>query len=284
MKYIAVPQPKGDSLAAQLLALYGTLKNLSLNEQVEFDLNQASWMVPLLVLPISIYINNSNSIFNIENNHAVKKYFDAIRFPNGVDSVTSFEQQIQANKSFIPISVLRKEHGTERERLETQFEIMISGKLTQYPGIKDAIYYPISELVTNIFEHSQEQTGYIFGQWYPTKKYLDICIVDTGRGLAGSYMESKDMDFTDMEAIKEVMRGHSTKAETERGYGVRTSKRVVCEGLGGGFVLISGKSALISESNQDRLLTLPEFSWKGVIIAYRIPEPKGMLKISDFLE
>jgi len=284
MKTILIPKTQGDTLAAQLISLYGSLKGLNQDEQVEFNLVQISWTCPLLILPISAYINDTDSTFNIDGSHSVKPYLDVIKFPGGVDSVSSFEQQIQAHKTYIPISVLRKQPGPERERLETQFAVLISSKLVQYPGIKDAVYYPISELVTNIFEHSKEQTGYLFGQWYPKKKYLDICIVDTGRGLAASYKEAKGMEFSDAEAIKEVMRGHSTKSDTERGFGVRTSKKVVCEGLGGGFVLLSGGSALISENKQEKLINLPDFSWKGVIIAYRIPEPKGPLKISDYLE
>jgi hypothetical protein len=90
--------------------------------------------------------------------------------------------------------------------------------------------------------------------------------------------------LTDVEAIRQVMLGHSTKADKERGFGVRTSKNIVCDGLGGGFVLISGDAVLISEKRQDKLVRLPEFSWKGVIIAYRIPEPKGPLTISDYVE
>src|SRR3989344_2797846 len=284
MKSISVPATKGDSLTDQLVALYGSLKGLDAGEQVSFSFENISWTCPLLVLPISAYINATESTFDSDNSHTIKSYLDAVRFPKGVDSVSSFEQQVQEHKTYIPISVLEKQPGPERERLETQFAMLISSMLAQFPGVKDAVYYPISELVTNIFEHSKVQTGYLFGQWYPKKKYLDICIVDAGRGLAASYKEAKGTELSDADSIGEVMRGHSTKADKERGDGVRTSKRVAHDGLGGGFVLVSGGAALISENGQEKLVTLPNFSWKGVIIAYRIPEPKGPLRISDYLE
>lgn len=284
MREVIIPKIQGDSLTAQLLSLYGAFKNSIASESLTFNFRDISWTCPLLLLPLSAYINTTNSGFIIEDGHKNKSYLEAINFPQGVNSVSQFEQQIHKHKTYIPISMLKKQAGAERERLESQFASMISRSLREYPGVKDAIYYPISELVANIFDHSKEQVGYLFGQQYPTKQYLDVCIVDTGRGLTAGYKEEKGLDLSDAEAIKATMRGNSTKPDQERGYGVRTSKRVVCEGLGGGFILISGSVALIAESNAEKLVKLPNFYWKGVVIAYRIPEPTRPLVISDYLE
>ena len=155
---------------------------------------------------------------------------------------------------------------------------------TFYDGAINAIYYPIEELVGNIFEHSKSDEGFIFGQYYPNKEYLDICIVDNGRGLKGSYEEEKSLNLTDEEAIRKVMSGYSVKSNVERGYGVWTSKKVVCEGLGGSFILLSGSAALISHQAKDRVVELPDFYWQGVIIAYRIPKPKEPFNISKYVE
>lgn len=116
------------------------------------------------------------------------------------------------------------------------------------------------------------------------KNFLDLCIADCGRGLARAYKEENGLDFTDQEAIKQVLMGHSTKSDVERGYGVRTSKRVVCEGLGGGFILLSGDSALFSSKNKEKIISLPNFFWQGVIISYRIPQPTKPVDIAPYLE
>lgn len=84
----------------------------------------------------------------------------------------------------------------------------------------------LAELVTNIFEHSKKDTGFIFGQFYPNKNYLDICIVDFGRGFATAYKEEKGLNLSDSDAISEAMRGNSVKPEKERGYGIWTSKKL----------------------------------------------------------
>ncbi len=125
MKTISIPTTKRDTLAAQLVSLYGSLKGLAAAEPAIFNFKHISWTCPLLVLPISAYINATESTYNIDDNHTIKSYLDAVRFPKGVDSVSSFEQQVQAHKTYIPISVLRKQSGSERERLETQFTLLI---------------------------------------------------------------------------------------------------------------------------------------------------------------
>ena len=50
MKNIIILKPKNDSLVAQLVSFYETLKNAEPNEQLSFDLSNLTWACPLLVL------------------------------------------------------------------------------------------------------------------------------------------------------------------------------------------------------------------------------------------
>ena len=100
-------------------------------------------------------------------------------------------------------------------------------------GTENAIYYPVAEFVSNIFDHSKKDEGFVFGQLYQNKNFLDMCIVDNGRGLANAYKEENKVELSDVDAIKQALEGYSTKRDKERGYGIRTSIRVVCEALGG---------------------------------------------------
>lgn len=283
MKIIKVPNPKRDNLVSQLVILYTAFKGVEKNEALNFDFLQIKWFYPLLVLPIAAYINDSHSEYQGTGDD-LKSYLNTIYFPQGVDSVSVFEKEVQVAKSYVPISVLKREKGVDRERLESMFSSMIYKIMGSISGVQNALYYPITELAANIFEHSKRDIGFLFGQFYQNKNYLDICIVDRGRGLARAYRDEKNLEVSDAEAIIEVMKGYSTKPDKERGYGVRTSKRVVCEGLGGEFVLISGNSALICAKNKEKLAVLPEFYWQGVIIGYRIPKPQGHIDISPYLE
>ncbi len=254
-------------------------------EDLEFDLSLLDWIYPLLILPLSAYINNTHSTYKINSSNRIKTYLETINFPNGIDSISSFQRKIQKHKSYIPISVLRREEGAKRERLEALFSEKVYEILGNISGAQNAVCYPIAELVTNIFEHSKKDVGFIFGQFYPTKNYLDICIVDCGRGFAGAYKEEKNLKLSDIEAISEVMKGNSVKPEKERGYGIWTSKKIICDVLNGGeFIMISGSAGLVSGNKKERLVSFPNFYWQGVIIAYRIPRPTGVLDIAPFLE
>lgn len=284
MKEVTVPKTQSSALVHQLSSLYETFKDVSNGEKVNFNLSKLDWTCPLLILPISAYIKKTGSKFTIEDRHKIKTYLDTVNFPKGISSVSSFQKQTQLSKSYIPISELKKEKEIERERLEALFSQMVFKTLKAAEGTMSVIYYPITELTGNIFEHSKESEGYIFGQFYPKKDYLDICIVDNGRGLSKTYEQEKGLKLSDEASIMEAMSGNSTKSNRERGFGLRTSKRVVCEGLGGGFILISGDTALVSIKNKENIIPLPDFNWQGVIVAYRIPRPDKPIAITPYLE
>jgi len=285
MKEIVISDYKSDALREHLLALYNCFKGTRANEKVKFNLNGLTWASPLVILPICAYANNTGSIVECGGTSAaVKDYLQWVSFPNGVNTISAFEQQIQKFKSYVPISILRKQDREQRERLETIFLEMICKTLGNIQGAETSIYYPVSELVTNIFDHSRKDEGYAFGQYYSSKNFLDMCIVDCGRGLRSAYQEELGLSLSDEESIGKALEGFSTKKDKERGYGIRSSIKVVCEGLGGGFILISGSAAFISVGDKKAMVALPNFHWQGVIIAYRMPRPTHPIDIMPFVE
>ncbi len=282
MKTVKVTRFDTASLVGILRPLYLAFKEIEDGERTCFDLSSVSFAPPLFILPLVAYLKSTGGSVS-GSSPVLQSYLDCIHFPDGIDSVSGFEALAQSSKTYVPISVLKKRSGAERERLETMFSSMVL-KVLGASQASSAIHYPISELVTNIIEHSKVEEGYVFGQYYPRKSYLDICIADCGKGLAGSYFDELGLKFSDTEAIEEVLKGHSTKMNTERGFGVRTSKRVVCEAMGGEFMLLSGSAVLVANKKKQQLVTLPDFHWQGVIIAYRIPKPRGPIDITPYLE
>lgn len=281
MKIIQVKNPKNNSLIQQLAVFYSIFKNISPNERVNFNLSQLNWLFPLVILPISAYIKETKSQFILPQNPQVASYLKTVRFPEGVCSVSELQKLL----NYTPIGILKKrEDFKEQEKLGSCFAEMIYKILKPTVAAQNAVYYPLTELMTNIFEHSKKDIGYIFGQYYPKKEFLDLCIIDRGRGLARSYKEENNLDFTEKQAIERALKGYSTKPDQERGYGIRTSKRVICEGLGGSFILLSGEYTLFSYKNQEKMVFLPKFYWQGVVIAYRIPRPKRPINITPYLE
>lgn len=276
---ITVQRPSGDDLSHQLIALYRTLKGVRSGEAVEFGFSQLTWLYPMLILPIATYESATGGTHK-DFPDAVRNYAEAIQYPHGVDSI----EELQRNRSYIPIGVLKRSGGVGREKLESAFSQRVLDTIQAVPESLPAIHYPISELVTNIFDHSQSEQGWIFAQWYPAKGFLDVCIVDRGRGLATTYKEEMGVSLRDEDALRRALRGVSTKETRGRGFGLRTSKDVVCKAFGGSFVFLSGGAAIISERQTDRIARLPGFSWQGVIVAYRVPKPAGLVDIYRYLE
>jgi len=285
MKQVIIAKIRNESLEAQLGLLYEIFKDKSPGEDLEFNLYQVEWICPLVILPISAYINNTHSSYKLED-CKIKSYLQTMKFPVGVDSVDLFEQAISNGKSYIPITVLKQEAGATRDKLETLFQEKISEILGNIKGAESAISYPITELVTNIFEHSKKDVGFICAQIYPSKQYLDICIVDCGRGFAKTYKEERGIQLSDGEALIAAMEGKSTKPDPEnkRGTGIRTSKDIICKGLKTGkFILISGSMGLVIDSNTENLVSFPQFYWQGTIVAFRIPKPSNPIDIYKFI-
>ncbi len=197
----------------------------------------------------------------------------------------------------LPMAILRKaknfpkntvifdgQNSIKQEQLETQFVLDILNRIGNIAGIKDLIFYPVGEFVANIVEHSKSKAGYLLADISSDHAYLNICITDTGRGFSATYRDEQSMNFSDADALKEVLRGHSTKSSIERGYGIRTSKKLIVEGLTGEFVIISGRDALVSSQKEEALLSLDGFYWQGVIVAYRLPLPIKQIHITEYLE
>ncbi|MBU1019148.1 MAG: hypothetical protein ABII07_01450 [Patescibacteria group bacterium] len=282
MKNILIPTTSNNSLTEELKVFYNTFKGLEFNTKVNFNLSALKWATPLVMLPIVAYIHSTGSSFTLsEDNDDVNSYLKTVYFPKGADST-----DILKAKNYIPISFLENTSDPlSRELVIDLFSELIYKSVGGVKGTKTALFYPISELATNIFEHSKRKYGFAFGQIFPKKQYLEVCIADCGRGLAGSYNQESGLDLTDAKAIKEVMEGHSTKNDKERGFGIRTSKKAICEKLKGEFMLLSGNSVLISGYNtEDKIVTLPKFHWQGVVIVYRIPSPKHPIDITDYYE
>lgn len=278
MRSVKVVNPRGESLLDQLASLYLTFKNVC--GDVSFDLSRVNWVFPSLILPIASYIHDTNSDFYPPSKPEVRSYLRFVEFPEGVSSPSGMKR----GENYIPITLLKNRNPKEREMMQSKFLEMIYKVLNPSVEVKNAIYYPVEELVENIFQHSQENEGHVFAQYYPKKEFLDLCIVDRGIGLAASYKKGKGLDISDEEAIEMALEGYSVKPQESRGYGIRTSRRVVCEGLNGEFVLISGGAAFYSSKHENVIYTLPDFYWKGVIVAYRIPKPKGPVDIYPLLE
>ena len=266
----------------QLKSLIRILQNFQKENFIDFS--KIDWIQPILLLPLSAFIDKNN--FKYKNiSSIISDYLNIIKFPEGVDNKNTFQRILQSSsKTYTPIIKLKNNNTKDRE----DFKNLFFEKLFQFlpknqeKDNKNSYWLPLSELITNIFEHSGENFGYTLLQYYPNKKVLEVCIVDTGKGFSENYKQHQNINLSDIEAIREALKGNSTKGE-ERGYGLRTSKDLITKGMQGEFILISGEALYFADSKKEQIFPFP-INWQGVIVSYRVPLPESKVDIYNFVE
>lgn len=253
------------------------------------------FVTPLFILPLLVYVNSCKKriIYRYAN-----KYLDTIRFGSGGLKPEELGLKVfhdlmedYSFKTYIPIINFPTEFKftSERNEILSAIEGLISRQVQAQTNIIAGLKYLIEESVDNIIEHSDSKRGFIFSQSYPTKKYLDICIADNGISLLGSYCKMKENVFTDhLSAMKAANSGISTKnlpAAENRGYGIKTSKKMLIDGLSGNFVMLSGNALFLKSKLVDQFLALPDIAtWQGTIVAMRIPYVNENFNYINFVE
>jgi anti-sigma regulatory factor (Ser/Thr protein kinase) len=256
---------------------------------------QKTFVTPLFILPLLVYVNGCSKHIVFVNRSS---YMDTIHFNQGglkPDTIEPSDFITVLNnftyKTFLPIINFPAgiQKNNERNVILTAVENILIKQLGLKSNITAGIKYIIEESVDNIIEHSESERGYIFCQSYPTKKYLDICIADNGITLLGSYQKAANNDIVDhLLAIEAANSGISTKnlpdAEN-RGYGIATSKKMLVNGLSGNYVMLSGNALYLKTQTIDKFLSLPgSASWKGTIIAIRIPYINESFNYIQYIE
>lgn len=266
----------------------------SRDKDIIIDFSRTKFISPLFALSLLIYISKSNRQISLKN---VKGYFELIDFHQGgikSDKIrqTEFLAMLEsyAFKTYIPIIDFPANQNTDaKEAVSTIVENIIIRQLNIQHNVANGLKYIVEETLDNISEHSDSERGYIFAQAYPQKGYLDICIADCGITLLGSYKKRPLNEInSDMEAIKAANRGISSKNLPEaenRGFGIKTSKQMLINGLGGQYLIISGSCMYIKTKNLDSFYMMPgNLYWNGTIVALRIPYNSPTFNYINYIE
>lgn len=279
MAVFKIHKPNGPELHNQFSPVYQTLKAGWASTNDLLDFSGVSFLSPLMLLPLVAMVHDSKCQIILPTDVSVKSYLYTVSFPAGISNVAPL-----LGRSYIPIGKLDINDPEGAQKLLDRFEELVLGQLGQLPqGGSSAIRYPIAEISTNIFDHSKREVGWIFGQYYSSKRYLDICILDRGRGFARCYAEELGIEVDDGTAIRMALEGKSSKKSDERGFGLWTTKRVVVEGMGGQCFILSGSSGYIASPNLETSFGLDGVDWPGVIVAFRIPNISEPIDIYPYV-
>lgn len=259
-------------------------------EEIIWDFSKTQILNPFFILPLLLYKNRCGCNVQIENMpERTKLYFKAIHFFDICDADSMGEDGFKVfidgykEKRYIPIT--RFPACSKKDRVRDNIVSAIGNILKEQLSIKGNLYtglsYLLSEIIDNITEHSCSDYGYIFAQYYKKSQYIDICIVDEGITLLGSYLNNANIKGieTDLDAIKNASIGVSTKNRPDaenRGYGIVTSRKMLVDGLKGQFFLFSGGAFYRYHhdgvNSHENYIGLPsKIKWDGTIVLLRVP-------------
>lgn len=266
----------------------------SAENDVTIDFSNTRFVSPVFVLSLIVYFSKCGKRVTLQN---ITKYLELIEInSDGIkpDTMRQIEflalLERYASRTYIPIINFSTEQSNDtKEAISSIVENLIIRQLNIQHNVANGLKYMVDETLDNITEHSESDRGYIFAQAYPTKGYLDVCIADRGVTLLGSYKKVPGNEIaTDSEAIKAANRGLSSKNLPEaenRGFGIKTSKQMLIQGLGGQYLMISGGSLYLKSPNLDSFYSMPSgLRWDGTIVALRIPYNSSTFNYIDYIE
>ncbi len=248
-----------------------------------WDFRYCNFLHSSFLLLLSIFYHKCEKTIYLNNiPHDIQKYLDAIYFETYLDieDSDSLMQTLQqyADKSYIPICRFRRENNNIDE-MQTIIQQVIERQTHYERRMQMPISYLMSELISNISEHSYCKSGYLFSQYHSATCMLDIGIIDDGITIYGSYVRTgkylDEIGSNEGIALQKALSGYSTKdlpgAET-RGYGISTTVKMITEGLHGAVFIFSGGAFCRHSSDKKQVVNLPSgFQMDGTAILLRIP-------------
>lgn len=289
MVRVEVGKLTGDSIVAHFRTAQQTRNRLlevaEDHDSIVLDLSAAEWFTPTFLTPISVTYNQlteNGTKINIQYpDYGTTSYLEQIRFPSGT------AEPSENYKNHLPLCLMNT--GLDEDVIEIVGskvrELLTERFYSDYEKIH-WIHYPISEVIDNVDYHSGCDFGALLVQHYPKKEALDICIADDGVSIPGSY-DDYGIEFEDDEtAIRMAAEeGVSTRPETglERGYGLRTTVEMICDGLNGQVMLSSRQATIFRNRNAASKTILSDFRWSGTVFAARLNMPEEEFNYLDYM-
>ena len=238
----------------------------------EMDLSNIDWFYPTNLLPLGIFIKTNRDISVISPTSSyVLSYYNII---------TKGKRHVSSRSSYHPIAEIPLDAHQRERMLEPLYAFE-----SDYIGGRNAFAYLIGELVDNVYQHSSFSTAYIMAQKYPTKRFIEISIMDNGITIPGAFKEA-GFEFDDPIALSEAIKGLSTKHDKERGFGLISSINLLTKGLDGECLIVSRKGGFTAEGEGEQTFYNmgKYYALNGTLISIRVPYITKTVNIYDYLE
>lgn len=263
---------------------YQALQDADDATEVQLDLTDAQWTIPIYISPVAVAIQQLKDAgvdVTVQCSNKIQQYIDQIAFPDG------YIQPSESYENALPLCRLNTDVDADAiEIVGSKIYDLLRTHLPNQPsGVLTGLQYTITEIIDNVDQHSQCGHGMLLVQHYPQKDTVDICVADDGISIPGAY-DAFGIDYEDdIGALRKALNGISTKPDMghERGYGLRTTTRMVCDGLHGSILLSSNDATLYKDGTAEPRVVLPEQQWPGTVFAARLNLPDGEFNWSQYV-
>lgn len=285
-----------DKLSRGFLSAVEFCHEISSAEDARVSLASVGFVTPAFLLPSLVFMEKMSRKPVLSD---AGSYLNTVHFADGgVDASSMRDSEFKVymaalmRGTYIPVIKFPTDiHGTDkRDSILSSIHAILSRQGKFGSNVDNGLRYIIGESVDNIVEHSHSPYGYITAQSYPRKGYTDICIADIGGTILGSYSGNPRTAGigSDIEALQSAVSGISAKNLPEaenRGYGLRTTIRMLTDGLSGEYLLASGDAVFAANSTAGRYMELPlGVRFHGTIVSFRIPENMSTFNYLKYIE
>jgi hypothetical protein len=236
---------------------------------------EADFVFPTTLLPLGVLVAQCKKPVHASN-PAVQGY---------VDWILHADDPLRGD-TYVPVVRLPKDPGAYRKVLDHLEDL---SKTTQlFASNRDAYHYLLSELVDNIYEHAQASRAYVMAQCYPKKGLIETSFMDDGMTIPRSLQLGTGTSYPSgraPRAILDALEGKSAKGGGERGFGLRSSVRIV-NALGGEVLIVSGRGAVVARERTGLSVYLlpPRYELNGTLVSVRVPNSDKRINLYEHVE
>ena len=235
------------------------------------DLSDVDFLYPSTLLPLRYLLQNAQPTPKTiaPTDHGVASYIELTRgqraWSTGCPYVEITQHTAQVEKTLNDFFTTHFENGEKC-------------------GGQNAFKTLIGELVDNVKEHSGFSKAYVEGQIYKKKGFTELCILDNGKSIPGSFKEHGKPFDNDANAIVQAIKGVTTKENDERGTGLGFVSNLITAGLCGEAFISSGSGFIyLRRENEGLIFNDPRIYHQGTIVGLRMPYIAKKVDITEFI-
>lgn len=293
MRTIKLPkQVTTDTMRNTIIKFRQYVDNLSESGELNIDLRQINFIEPAGVISLSNIVQwskssrhkaiNINFIIDVSadtKNLKVMDYMSDCGFFENFGK-NDFYKKPSLRSTMLALKTLKTSYFSQWEQSD-----LIGWLQRQIERSNDfsAICVAIDEIFNNIADHSTENIGSIFGQYYLKKHEIVIAISDFGIGIPSSLKNKFSGEKTDDEWIIEALKeGVSTQSVPQnRGSGLANIIRALTINGVGSVTIISNCGKVILKNNKIVESLNFDESYQGTFFELRIDTSNPALYDSE---